>query len=126
MPLSLGLSISLFFLTALLTWGWIKIAQTKKIHDSPERRRLHQTQIPRAGGISIALVIIVTGTFIFLKSDVSLYWPLIITAMILYSALGFWDDLKPLGSGAKLLLHGLTAVAIFVVAIFFVTSSLMA
>lgn len=126
MPLSVGLSISLFFLTALLTWCWIKIAQTKKIHDSPERRRLHQTQIPRAGGISIALVMIVTSAFIFLKSDVSPYWPLIITAMILYGALGFLDDLNPLSSETKLLLHGLIAVVIFLIAIVLLSSSLMA
>lgn len=126
MPLSVGLSVSLFFLTALLTWCWIKIAQTKKIHDSPERRRLHQTQIPRAGGISIALVMIITSTFIFLKSDVSPYWPLTIAALILYGALGFRDDLKPLGSGTKLLLHGLIAVVVFLIAIVFLSSSLTA
>lgn len=126
MPLSLGLSISLFFLTALLTWGWIKIAQTKNIHDSPERRRLHQTQIPRAGGISIALVMIGTSTFIFLSSDVSTYWPLVVTALVLYSALGFWDDLKPLRSATKLFLHVLAALIIFLLAVFFLPSTLLA
>ena len=125
MPLSLGLSITLFFLTALLTWGWIKIAQTKKIHDTPERRRLHQTQIPRAGGISIALVMIAVSTFFFLTSDPGSYWPLVCSAIILYSVLGFWDDLKPLRSKTKLLLHVLTAVIIFLIAIFFLSSSLM-
>ncbi len=125
MPLSLGLSITLFFLTALLTWGWIKIAQTKKIYDRPERRRLHQTPIPRAGGISIALVMIAVSTFFFLTSDPGSYWPLICSAIILYSVLGFWDDLKPLRSRTKLLLHVLTAALIFLIAIFFLSSSLM-
>lgn len=125
MTLGLGLSITLFFLTALFTWGWIKIAQTKNILDTPERRRLHTTQIPRAGGISIALVMLVTCTFIFLKWDTGSYWPLVCTAIILYSALGFWDDLKPLRPRTKLVLHILAAALIFLMAIVFLSSSLM-
>ena len=77
----------------LLTWGWIKIALAKNILDQPERRRLHLNQTPRAGGISIALVMIVTSVFVFLKSEVSTYWYLVVSAIILYSALGFLDDM---------------------------------
>lgn len=124
MLLSFGLSISLFFITALLTWGWIKIAQTKKIQDTPERRRLHQTQTPRAGGISIALVMTITSACIFFKLDVNSYWALVSTAIVLYSVLGFWDDLKPLRSTTKLLLHVLAALIIFLVAIVFLSSNL--
>jgi len=126
MALSLGLSVTLFLLTALLTWGWIKIAQIKKIHDTPERRRLHQRSIPRAGGISIALLMIFTSLFILLKSDTSAYWLLVTTAIILYSVLGFWDDLKPLRSRTKLLLHVLVALVIFLTAIVILSTSLMA
>ncbi len=126
MPLSLGLSITLFLLTALLTWGWIKIAQIKNINDTPERRRLHQTPIPRAGGIGIALVMIATSAFIFFKSEIDSYWALVSTAIISYSVLGFWDDLKPLHSRTKLSLHLLAALIIFLVTVFLLSSSLMA
>jgi UDP-N-acetylmuramyl pentapeptide phosphotransferase/UDP-N-acetylglucosamine-1-phosphate transferase len=125
MPLSLGLSISTFFLAALITWGWIKIARRKNIYDIPERRRLHQASIPRAGGISIALIMAVSTVVIFLNFDVSAYWPLVVTGIVLYGSLGFLDDLKTLRSGTKLSLHLLAALIIFLMAALLASSNLM-
>ncbi|MGH8049029.1 MAG: hypothetical protein ACREPB_00025 [Arenimonas sp.] len=114
MLLSLGLSIAIFLSTALLTWGWIKIALAKDIHDQPERRRLHLTYIPRAGGVSIALVMTATGLVYFLSSPgISSHWTVILAGIVIYGALGFWDDLKPMGAGSKLFFHLLAALAVF-------------
>jgi UDP-N-acetylmuramyl pentapeptide phosphotransferase/UDP-N-acetylglucosamine-1-phosphate transferase len=126
MPLSLGLSIAAFFITALLTWAWIKIAQTNKIHDHPEQRRLHLISTPRAGGISLAIVMIVTSMAILFQSNVDRFWVLIITTIASYSALGFWDDLKPLRSSTKLFFHLLVAVIIFLIAMLPLAMHLMA
>lgn len=116
MWLSLGLSITIFLSTALLTWGWIKIALAKNIHDQPERRRLHLTHIPRAGGLSIALVMTATSLVYFLSShDISSRWAIILAGIVTYSVLGFWDDLKPMVSGKKLFIHLLAALMVFLV-----------
>lgn len=116
MLLSLGLSITVFLSTALLTWGWIKIALAKNIHDQPERRRLHLTHVPRAGGLSIALVMTATSLVYFLSSpDISSCWTIILAGIVTYAALGFWDDLKPMGSGKKLIFHLLAALMVFLI-----------
>ncbi|MGH8108086.1 MAG: glycosyltransferase family 4 protein [Arenimonas sp.] len=122
MPVSLGLAITFWLLTALITWGWIKLAQAKQIHDQPERRRLHQTFTPRAGGISIALMMLLVSVLIYLGSNnPHAYWLLIVVAIALFAALGFWDDLKPLRSRRKLLLHLSVVGLIFLVCRFSVS-----
>ncbi len=114
MLLSLGFAIAAFLVTALLTWGWIKIAHEKQIHDSPERRRLHQTNIPRAGGIGIAFVMMLSSlVFLKLSRDIDSHWTLIVVAVILYSSLGFWDDLQPMSSKKKLFFHLLVGIIVF-------------
>ncbi|MEO8001803.1 MAG: hypothetical protein ABI644_08005 [Arenimonas sp.] len=113
-------------MTALLTKGWIKIAQAKGIHDQPERRRLHQAFIPRAGGISIALVMVLVSMLIYSSSsDINNYWVLIITGIVLFSVLGFLDDLIPIPSGRKLFLHLFAASIIFLVCMFYLSMSLL-
>ena len=121
MLFGLGLAITLWLSTALITWGWIQLAQAKQIHDQPERRRLHRTFIPRAGGISIALVMLMVGSVIFSRSNyLHSVWFLIVSALLVFASLGFWDDLKPMVSGRKLLLHLLAASFVFVVCRFFI------
>ena len=116
MWLSLGLSITVFLSTALLTWGWIKIALAKGIHDHPERRRLHLTQVPRAGGVSIALVMIAVGLLYFLLSPhINSNAILILVPIVFYAGLGFWDDLKPFGSSRKLFFHLIAGVMVFLI-----------
>lgn len=127
MLLSLGLSITIFLITALLTWAWTKIAQIKNIHDQPERRRLHQALTPRAGGISIALAMIFSCLLIFQSGlYISPYGPLVFTALILYAILGFVDDVKPVRPQVKLLIHVLIAGVILLLALYLIGSSLMA
>lgn len=119
MPHSLGLGIALWLLTALITWGWIKLAESRHIHDQPERRRLHSANIPRAGGVSIAIVMIPATSFIYLGYGYgNPIWLLIISATVLFSILGFWDDLKPIDSGRKLSLHLFVTTLIFLLCVF--------
>ncbi len=122
MLLSLGLSITVFLSTVFLTLGWIKIAQARGIHDQPERRRLHQTFIPRAGGISIALAMAVVSILIYSMSPYATrYWMLPITGIALFAAIGFSDDLKPIPASRKLLMHLFAASIIFVVCLLYLS-----
>lgn len=118
MWLSLGLGIGLWILTALITWIWIKVAQAWQIHDGPERRRLHDAFIPRAGGIGIAMVMLVSCVAMFFTvAHRSPLWLLLIAAFFFFSALGFYDDLKPIGAGRKLSLHLLATSAIWLIGV---------
>ncbi len=126
MPLGLGLSITVFLSTALLTWGWIKIAEAKEIVDRPERRRLHEEQIPRAGGISISLVMaFATGLYLFSPDHSDPHWLTVLLALILYGVLGFLDDLKPMRPAMKLLLHLSAMSTIFFLALFLLKPGLV-
>lgn len=132
MLLSLGLGTGIWLLTALLTWGWIKFAEAKQIHDRPERRRMHEASTPRAGGIGIAIVMLASSTGLFFSvANRSTLWLLPIAAIFLFSLLGFWDDLKPIRAGRKLALHVLAATFLLLLCIFvrsmdFLTASLLA
>ncbi len=119
MPLGLGWSIAIFFSTAFLTWAWIRIARAYRIHDQPERRRLHFSDVPRAGGISIGLVMLTASLLILFRSPSSNhFFPLPVLGLFLYLALGFWDDLRPISSGKKLFLHLLVSGILFYVSAF--------
>jgi len=116
MLLSLGLGVGIWLLTVLITWSWIKLAEARQIHDGPERRRLHDTFVPRAGGIGIAIVMLASVVAIFLTIGYRSYlWLLLLAAIFLFSMLGFWDDLKPIRAGRKLLLHLLAAAILLLV-----------
>ena len=113
MLLSLGLGVGIWLLTVLLTWSWIKLAVARQIHDGPERRRLHDTFIPRAGGIGIALVMLASVVSIFLTVGYrNNLWLLLLAAIFLFSILGFWADLKPIRADRTLLLHMLAATIV--------------
>lgn len=119
MLLGLGFAIASLLFTALITWGWIKIALAKQIHDQPERRRLHTAFIPRAGGIGIALVMAIASlVFLKLSGDIRSLWMLIAVAIISYGVLGFWDDLQPMHARKKLFLHFLVAIGILLLALY--------
>lgn len=122
MLLSLGLGVGIWCLTALITWGWIKLAEAKEIHDGPERRRLHDAFIPRAGGIGIALVMLTACIVIyFFIAHRNPLWLLLIAAFFLFSFLGFWDDLTPIRAVRKLMLHILAAMLLFLICISFLS-----
>lgn len=126
MLLSLGLGVGIWLLTVLITWSWIKLAEARHIHDRPERRRLHDTFIPRAGGIGIALAMLASVVAIFLTVGYrNNLWLLLLAAIFLFSILGFWDDLKPIRAGMKLLLHLLAAAILLLVCIFLLSMDSM-
>ncbi len=128
MLLSLGLGIGIWLLTALITWSWIRFAKARQIQDGPERRRLHDAFTPRAGGISIALVMLASCLVIFFSvAHRSTLWLLPIAAIFLFSILGFWDDLKPIRAGRKLMLHLLAVTLLWLMCKFLLSmDSLMA
>ena len=122
MLLSLGLAITIWLSTSLMTWGWIKLAKAKEIQDAPERRRMHDTFIPRAGGIGIALAMSAASVQIYFSvAQRSSIWLLLVASIVLFSILGFWDDLKPIRASRKLLLHLLATSVVFLICTFLLT-----
>lgn len=123
MSTSLGLVLAIWLLTALITRGWIKLAKARLILDTPERRRLHLAPVPRAGGIGIAVVMMFASLFVYLVlSNGDPVWIVIIVAIVIFSVLGFRDDLKPMPPGRKLLLHLIAVTIVFLVSLLLTSS----
>ncbi len=112
MPLNIGQALAVFALALFLTWLWIRIAIAKKIHDSPERRRLHSNDIPRAGGIGIAIIMAGVSVYVLYSSD-NPYSLIMVLGIFAYSGLGFLDDVTPLPTSLKLVLHLFIAGMVF-------------
>ena len=92
------------FASALLTACWIRFANARQIHDLPSQRRLHMTATPRGGGIGIALVMVST-CLLLARVDTSTHWLRMAAAIASFSAIGLYDDLRPLSAPLKLLLQ---------------------
>jgi UDP-GlcNAc:undecaprenyl-phosphate/decaprenyl-phosphate GlcNAc-1-phosphate transferase len=73
--------------------------------DHPNERSLHDTPVPRSGGIGIMAGILVAG--ILLASQ----WPLLLACAGLLALLSFADDLRGLSAAVRLAAHLIVALA---------------
>ena len=81
-----------------------------------ELHHTHQTPVPRLGGLALAAAFVGTEFFIaavYPEHRTALAGRLVIlTSSLAMFALGFWDDLKPLGARRKLFGQILIAMAV--------------
>lgn len=102
--------------SGLLTAAWIKFATRRQLVDLPGARRVHDAPTPRGGGIGIALLLV--ASFAWLATQAahvpSLGW--MAGGIALFSALGLFDDIRPLHALPKFAVQ-LLAAAILVSAI---------
>ncbi|OGT54833.1 MAG: hypothetical protein A3E01_19175 [Gammaproteobacteria bacterium RIFCSPHIGHO2_12_FULL_63_22] len=91
--------------SGLLTAAWIHFANRRQLLDLPGARRVHDIPTPRGGGIGIALLL--TATLAWLDSleihQPSLGWAA--AGIALFSALGLFDDIRPLRALPKLVVQ---------------------
>ena len=107
-------------LSVLLSACWIGFAQTRRIQDMPGQRRLHTTATPRGGGIGIALVM-VSACLLLARFDSNIHWLRMAAAIASFSAIGLYDDLRPLPAPFKLIIQ-LSAAALLVNALGWATA----
>ncbi|MDB5809611.1 MAG: glycosyl transferase family protein [Betaproteobacteria bacterium] len=75
-------------------------------HDEPNQRSLHQTPVPRGGGLAV-MAGAVAGGMVFINLQVSI----LLGIAIALSAISFWDDWRSLSAFTRLMTHFLAAVA---------------
>lgn len=95
--MSTSLAIIGAFIAAALLTGTIKrIASHAELMDLPVARSAHSTPIPVGGGIAIALVFLISASFIYLSSILALHEYLALLGGAFIAGLGFIDDWQKL------------------------------
>ena len=93
------------FLVSLVATPWlINYSRRSSVGlDNPyESRKRHEIAVPRLGGVPIMLAVtLAMGAILILKSGQTLNWLPVLVGSVLIFAIGFADDLKPLGAKAK-------------------------
>ncbi len=93
--MSLSLKFYLFFLGIFLSFFLLRVGinKLKKYSlDKPNHRSLHEQPIPRGGGLSFIIPLLIYDFFILFNSDVSSVKPLSLYCFPLIF-ISFWDDL---------------------------------
>ncbi len=95
--------------SGLLTAAWIGIATRSRLLDLPGARRVHDIPTPRGGGIGIAILAVVTFAWLATQAaqPPSLGW--VAAGIALFSALGLFDDIRPLQALPKFAVQLLAA-----------------
>ena len=100
-------------LVPLLQKQWIEQAFARRHH---QFHQTHTQSISRLGGLAlvIAFLLVAAATYWFAgkDSDKSYLLLVMVGGALAMFAVGFWDDLKPLGAKRKLLAQVLIAVAV--------------
>lgn len=104
-------------LSVVFTWSAIRILPRFGFIRKPGGRHIHQTLVPRGGGIAVILSFFIALAMYALDNrsadDIHIFfWKLLFPAVIL-AALGMCDDRYEVRSWTKLLVQVLVAVVIF-------------
>jgi UDP-GlcNAc:undecaprenyl-phosphate GlcNAc-1-phosphate transferase len=118
--ISLGLFLTAWALTALITPVCIKLGKRWNIIDNPGERKVHSKPVPRVGGLAIFVtigVLVVLGSLLlptmrnaFVK-DTNFYVSVSIAASMVF-AVGLYDDARGAGITIRLVVE--TAAALIV------------
>src|SRR5512140_3525555 len=107
-----GLGIVLAVVPLILRTGWL----TNLVRRRPDLHHTHQQPVPRLGGLALVLAFVGVEIFIALVHPDSRSRvggrPVVICSSLVMFALGFWDDIKPLGATKKLLIQILIALSV--------------
>ncbi len=110
------LYLSLSFVMAMLivlalTPHIINIAKVKHLFDVPDERKVHKNQIPRLGGLVVAIGFLFTALF-FMDTAVMKEWNYLLCAILVILAVGFKDDIIGVSSGKKLVAQILASLIV--------------
>lgn len=102
--LNTGLFLGAVLLSTLGTWLLLRYRQSWGMDPPDQRRKLHEKPVPRLGGLPVFLTLaagfgVMAGIF---PTFLAQWSPVIITNCLIF-AVGFADDLRPMGAKVKLL-----------------------
>ncbi|QNG60232.1 undecaprenyl/decaprenyl-phosphate alpha-N-acetylglucosaminyl 1-phosphate transferase [Bacillus sp. PAMC26568] len=106
--LILGFSIA-YFTSLFITPVVSKLAFKIGAVDLPNKRKVHQKQMPRLGGLSIFLGLLIS--LLYLKFPFLDYWPIFLSLIIIL-LLGIMDDIYSLGALVKLIVQLIAAIIV--------------
>lgn len=98
----------LFFMSAVVLFIYIniyfKVADKYDIIDKPNERSSHSIITLRGGGVVFPMSVLLYSVYelIFFQS---IQYPFFLFGLIIVSVVSFWDDIKTIGSGVRLLAH---------------------
>jgi UDP-GlcNAc:undecaprenyl-phosphate GlcNAc-1-phosphate transferase len=104
--------------TVLIVVPWVLVfcRRAEKLNRGPEVHHGQRASVPRLGGLALVVAFLVVNLFVAIVSPSQgsslMFQPVIWLSCLAMFAIGFIDDLKPLGARKKLL--GQVAVAVIV------------
>ena len=114
-----------FVVAAVVTWLARHYALRSNLLDQPGERRSHQVATPRGGGISIVVVLLLGGVYLWWRAPSGeLMLPAFLMGLLLTAGIGWWDDHRPLSPWWRLAVHGVAA-AILAAAVYRTTGNWM-
>lgn len=108
---SLAAALGAGVLSAVVT-GWLARRPSKALLDHPNERSLHQTPIPRSGGIGVlaGLTLSLFAAAVSLGLDPILNW--LAVAAVLIAGVSLWDDFGHVSRRLRLLVQGAAALVL--------------
>lgn len=93
--------------TWLFAWLLMRLGQRRQWMDEPGGRHLHKQRTPRGAGLAMGVMFVLGLTVAYANAWVYPLqaWAVLSAAVLLVTALGFWDDLRPLPVSVRLLGH---------------------
>ncbi len=101
--------VSAFLIVALATWYLVSPRAWLNVLDHPNERSLHDTPVPRTGGIAIVLAValVLAGSYLTAQISLSIGW--FAVAALLVVAVSLIDDRRGLALRYRLIVHLVTA-----------------
>ncbi len=102
--------------SAIVTWVVREVARRRDLFDTPNERSAHSRPTPRLGGIGIMAAFLPAFAVEALGSGAGTVAIVVLIGTTSISALGLWDDLRPLSPSVRLSAQTLAATAVVVAA----------
>ncbi len=109
--MTLILLLSLFALTALLTWAIRQYAHHKDLLDHPNHRSSHVTPTPKGGGLAIMLTFYCALSYLYLQGDVTAQLFLALLSALPVVIVSLVDDIYPLSAKIRFGIQLLSAAS---------------
>lgn len=107
--------LAIFLCTTVAGWiitsGMIRYASRRGVMDIPNARSLHQSPVPRGGGLAIVVVVTLVQAGLLLGYDGAPTYPLLLWhgGALVLAWLGWRDDRRPLSSRLRLVVQAVVA-----------------
>lgn len=100
--------------TFVLEWPVKYILERNRIFDKPNKRSSHSTQTVRGGGIGILTIVIISSTFLYVKSIINIQLLWLIALSTILGIVSFVDDVKSLSVVFRFICQSAGSLAVLI------------